>query len=262
MRIHIGSLFLLTIYSIFSILFFSTFASAQREGAGNYASGVDGQTYTLNYEDKSRKRPNDDTIGQYSLQCDDRQTELTQEIINTGSAYLGLGKGFDTTNNDYKNCENVYDRDGYRIELIGNSSGMPPMGSSSGMPPVGGQSPAQNALALAQAEKAAAEQRVTEAEAAFQAAEVAQQEAEQQLTTAQDVLASATAAEEAARQAADEAENVRQAELATAEQTLQQAQQQLSAAEAAIAAAEQERQIAEQAVQQATNEVQRLRGPN
>jgi hypothetical protein len=130
MRIHIGSLFLLTIYSIFSILFFSTFASAQREGAGNWASSAQGgtQIHTLNYEDKSRKRPHDDTIGQYSLKCDDRQTELTQKLINTGSAYLGLGKGFDTTNNDYKQCENVYDRDGYRIELIGNSNGMPPHG--------------------------------------------------------------------------------------------------------------------------------------
>ena len=59
MRTRIGSPFLLTIISIFSILFFATFASAQREGAGNWASGVDGQTYTLNYEDKSRKRPND-----------------------------------------------------------------------------------------------------------------------------------------------------------------------------------------------------------
>ena len=151
---------------------------------------------------------------------------------------------------------------GFFEDLKGMNGSAPPVGSSSGMPSVGGQSPAQNALALAQAEKAAAEQRVTEAEAAFQAAEAAQQEAEQQLTTAQDVLASATAAEEAARQAADEAENVRQAELATAEQTLQQAQQQLSAAEAAIAAAEQERQTAQQAVQQATDEVQRLRGPN
>ena len=73
MRLFIRSPFFLITSSLFFILYFVTSVEAQREGAGNWASGVDGNTYTLNYEDKSRKRPHDDAIDQYALKSDDRQ---------------------------------------------------------------------------------------------------------------------------------------------------------------------------------------------
>ena len=88
MRLFIRSPFFLITSSLFFILYFVTSVEAQREGAGNWASGVDGNTYTLNYEDKSRKRPHDDAIGQYALKCDDRQENLAQQLINTSSAYV------------------------------------------------------------------------------------------------------------------------------------------------------------------------------
>ena len=127
------------------------------------------------------------------------------------------------------------------------ASDMPPIGSSSGMPPVGGQSPAQNALALAQAAKLAADQQVTTAQGTLESAQSAVQTAQQTLTTAQETLVSATSALQEAESAVEaetqqKAELIRVAEQAVqeAEQNLQTAQQELDSARSALQELEQQ----------------------
>jgi hypothetical protein len=128
------------------------------------------------------------------------------------------------------------------------ASDMPPIGSSSGMPPVGGQSPAQNALALAQAAKLAADQQVTTAQGTLESAQSAVQTAEQTLTTAQETLASATSALQEAESAV-EAETQQKAELIrVAEQAVQQAEQQLQTAQQELDAARSALQELEQQI--------------
>ena len=101
MKTCIRSPFFLIIFTFFSISFFVSSAFAQNEGAGNWKSGLDGITYTLNYEDKSRQRPRDDAIGQYTMQCDDRQENMTQKTINTSSYYVN------GVLSNAENCRNI-----------------------------------------------------------------------------------------------------------------------------------------------------------
>ena len=145
------------------------------------------------------------------------------------------------------------------------ASDMPPIGSSSGMPPVGGQSPAQKALALAQAAKLAADQQVTTAQGTFESAQSAVQTAQQTLTTAQETLVSATSAlQEAERAVEDEtqqkAELIRVAEQAVqqAEQNLQTAQQELDSARSALQELEQQIATAQGTVTTAESKQQEL----
>ena len=151
------------------------------------------------------------------------------------------------------------------MSTMGNSSGMPPMGNSSGMPPVGGQSPAQNALALAQAAKLAADQQVTTAQGTLESAQSAVQTAQQTLTTAQETLVSATSALQEAESAV-EAENQQKAELIRvaeqavqeAEQNLQTAQQELDSARSALQELEQQIATAQGTVTTAEGKQQEL----
>jgi multidrug efflux pump subunit AcrA (membrane-fusion protein) len=133
------------------------------------------------------------------------------------------------------------------MSTMGNSSGMPPMGNSSGMPPVGGQSPAQNALALAQAAKLAADQQVNTAQGTLESAQSAVQTAQQTLTTAQETLVSATSALQEAEDAVekenqqkDELIRVAKQAVREAEQNLQTAQQELDSARSALQELEQQ----------------------
>ena len=112
MRLFIRSSFFLIIFSVLTTLYFTKSATAQQEGAGNYISEIDGKTYTLNYEDKSRKRPNDDSIGRrYILQCDNRQENLIQKLINAPSHYVN-GQ---LTSAGFQVCQNTTP-DGYVVE--------------------------------------------------------------------------------------------------------------------------------------------------
>jgi hypothetical protein len=151
------------------------------------------------------------------------------------------------------------------MSTMGNSSGMPPMGNSSGMPPVGGQSPAQNALALAQAAKLAADQQVNTAQGTLESAQSAVQTAQQTLTTAQETLASATSALQEAESAVEaetqqKAELIRVAEQAVqeAEQNLQTAQQELDSARSALQELEQQIATAQGTVTTAESKQQEL----
>jgi hypothetical protein len=133
------------------------------------------------------------------------------------------------------------------------------------MPPVGGQSPAQNALALAQAAKLAADQQVNTAQGTLESAQSAVQTAQQTLTTAQETLVSATSAlQEAERAVEDEnqqkAELIRVAEQAVqeAEQNLQTAQQELDSARSALQELEQQISTAQGTVTTAEGKQQEL----